>query len=129
MKTLNDYGSQPHITSAFLGWQNTITLVVVKTEIVNGLAKEISRNTTFRGVIQPLSERKLMLKPEGERAWKWLMIHCFSGRLNLEPKNDRIIFNGEPFKIMADNDYSLNGFIEYHLVKDYEKAKCNEQSC
>jgi len=127
-KTLSDYSLQPQICAAFQNWQSDITLVVVKQQIVDGLVKDIERQMTFKGVIQPLGAQKLMLKPEGERAWKWLQIHCFSGKLNLDP-NDRILYRDEYFKIMADNDYSLNNYVEYHLVKDYEKVKCNEQSC
>ena len=33
---------------------------------------------------------------------------------------DVIIYNGVTYKIMADNDYSLNGYREFHACEDYQ---------
>ena len=35
-------------------------------------------------------------------------------------KNDKVVFNNERYKVMSVKDYSLNGFVEYELVKDYQ---------
>jgi hypothetical protein len=98
-----------------------ITLVLITQEIIDGFATDFEKKVSFKGVIQPLSPRKLELKPEGQRAWKWLQIHCLAGALTLKP-GDKILFNGEKFKLMADNDYSLNNFSDYHVVKDYQNG-------
>ena len=34
--------------------------------------------------------------------------------------NDEIIYNNQNFRVEAVNDYSLNGYVEYHVVRDYE---------
>lgn len=120
MKTLDQYSGMPQIQSAFMGWTTSITLSIITQAVTNGFIVDSSTEVTFDGVIQPLSPQKIMLKPEGQRAWEWLQIHCFSGRLNLNI-NDRIIYNGTKYKIMASNDYSLDNYIEYHAIKDFDE--------
>jgi hypothetical protein len=75
----------------------------------------------FMGTWQPLSAEKIALKPEGERSWKWIQLHCRNGLKNLET-NDLVIRDGEKtrYKVMERLDYSLSGFIEYHLVEDFQ---------
>jgi len=122
-KTLAQSSGMPQINAAFSGWMNTISLVKI-TQVVGtgddaGLVEDVEQIITFQGVIQPLKPSLIQLKPEGQRSFEWLQIHCFSGSLNLVP-NDRIIWNDKKFKVMGQNDYSLDNFIEYHIIKDYE---------
>ena len=116
---LNKTSGMPRMGAAFAGWGKKITLIRLCQSVVNGLVEYCETPFTFIGTIQPLSPKMIQLKPEAQRAFEWLQIHCTSGPLNLNT-NDRIVYNGSRFKIMADNDYSLNGYIEYHLVKDYQ---------
>jgi hypothetical protein len=119
MKLINQISGMPQISTAFAGWMNNITIVRITQTIVNGFSEDAEEQITFKGTIQPLNPRSIALKPEGQRDWEWLQIHCFAGNLNLVP-NDRIIYNSIKYKIMASLDYSLNNYIEYHLVRDYE---------
>lgn len=119
LDTPSTISGMPQITSAFAGWTQTVSLSLVTQTIVAGLVTETLTAISFPGTIQPLSPKNLMLKPEGQRAWTWLQIHCFSGPYDLNT-GDQIVYRGEKFKIMARLDYSLNGFMEYHLVKDYQ---------
>lgn len=109
----------PRMTAAFAGWGKKITLMRRCQYIEFGLTKFRETPFTFVGTIQPLSPKNVELKPEAQRAFEWLQIHCTSGPLNLDT-NDRIVYNAGLYKIMAQNDYSLNGYIEYHAVKDYQ---------
>ena len=120
-KTISQSSGMPQMTVAFAGWQSKINLVRITQEIINGFPEDIEEKIFFQGVIQPLSARQLMLKPEGERSWTWLQIHCFAGNLNLVP-NDKIIYNNVRYKIMASKDYSLNNYIEYHATLDYQEV-------
>ncbi len=119
MKPLNHYSGMPQISSAFMGWMTNITLGLITQEIIDGLTVDTQTDITFKGVIQPLKPQEIALKPEGLRDWIWLQIHCFSGILNLEP-NDRIIYNGVKYKVMGIKDYSLDNYIEYHVIQDYQ---------
>ncbi|PHS61071.1 MAG: hypothetical protein COB09_19170 [Thalassobium sp.] len=100
------------------GWQNVITISVITQTLVDGLTVNSFVDTSFRGTIQPLKAEHVQLKPEGQRSWQWLQIHAVAGDLNLK-NDDRIIYRDIKYKVMANKDYSLNGFIEYEIVKDY----------
>lgn len=104
--------------AAFLNWFKRISVVKIVQSVVDGLVVETETAITFEGVIQPLSPEKIELKPEGQRSWVWLQIHCKAGSLNLND-NDKIVYNGNRLKVMGKLDYSLNGFVEYHAVQDY----------
>jgi hypothetical protein len=118
-RPLDEISNMPQMSAAFSGWMSKITLRIITQSVVDGLVEEDERSITFQGTIQPLSPQKTMLKPEGQRSWKWLQIHCLQGSLNLRT-NDRIVYNNEIFKVMDILDYSLNNYVEYHAVKDYQ---------
>ena len=105
--------------AAFAGWESTITLGIITQTIVDGFVTNTSGSISFQGTIQPLSPNKLYLKPEGERNFEWLQIHCLDRSVNLAPQ-DIITYNGRNYKIMAVNNYSLNNYVEYHAIQDYQ---------
>lgn len=109
----------PNMRNTLNGWEVPLNLVKVTQKIVDGEAKKSEEFIRFMGVWQPLRDEELQFKPEGQRSWEWIWIHAKSGTLNLQTQ-DKVIFNNKRYKIMNVKDYSLNGFIEYHLVRDYE---------
>lgn len=119
MKTINQMSGMPQMNAAFAGWMSRITIQKITQTVVDGLIEQTGEQITFQGTIQPLSARELYLKDEGQRSFTWLQIHCFAGSLNLIP-NDIIFYNDVKYKIMAVKDYSLNNYIEYHAVQDYQ---------
>jgi len=117
---LNELNYMPQINEAFVGWFSKITLGVLSQSIdSDGNAVETISNISFKGIIQPLQPEELELKPEGLRQWRWLQIHCYAGDLNLR-NDDKITFDGIRYKVMGIRDYSLNNYIEYHAIQDYE---------
>ena len=110
----------PNMRNTLSGWEVPLNLVKVTQKIVDGEAKKSEEFIRFMGVWQPLRDEELQFKPEGQRSWEWIWIHAKSGTLNLQTQ-DKVIFNNKRYKIMNVKDYSLNGFIEYHLVRDYEE--------
>lgn len=115
---LNDTSFMPQMGIAFSGWGSNICISKVVQYIHDGLVTESTNNIEFSGTVQPLSPKLLMLKPENLRAFEWLDIHCFSGRLDLDA-NDVIFYKDKKYKVMGVNDYSNNNFIEYHAIEDY----------
>lgn len=109
----------PNMRNTLNGWEVPLSLIRVKQSIVDGDAVKSEEFIRFLGVWQPLRDEELQFKPEGQRSWEWIWIHAKSGTLNLQTQ-DKVIFNNKRYKIMNVKDYSLNGFIEYHLVRDYE---------
>ena len=129
MKTLGTFGADrslsqingaPQISSAFMGWTSTLLLVRISQTIVDGLVDDSADQIPFQGVVQPLSPKQLVLKPEGERAWAWLQIHVQNSSPVKLDVNDRIMYNCRKYKVMAQSDWSANGYMEYHVVADYD---------
>lgn len=121
-RLLGDYSGKPQMRAAFSGWTLPIVLEVYRDKVVDdGLVKTTKTLVKFNGTIQPLSARQIALKPEGQRAWEWLMIHAMTSKRDLEP-NDRIQYNGVIYKVMGSTDYSNNNYIQYDVIKDYTQA-------
>lgn len=125
VKDLNSLSGMPQMSDTLTGWQVPLTLEQIFQEIVEGDKLETTKHISFQGVWQPLRDEELQFKPEGLRSWEWIWIHAKSGSLNLET-GDKVIFNQKRYKIMALKDYSLNGFIEYELVRDFEEEPIKE---
>ncbi len=117
--TIDQMSGMPQMRSAFKGWTKRINLVRITQQVVRGQVTDQEENFYFDGTIQPLDPEQIALKEEGQRSFEWLQIHITNGGQQLET-NDRIIYNGDPYKVMAVKDYQLNNYREYHLIKDYE---------
>lgn len=111
--------NMPNMAGTLSGWQAPLQLIRINQTMSEGDVQYSEQLITFQGVWQPLKDEQLQFKPEGQRSWSWFWIHAVAGTLNLDTA-DKIIFNGERYKVMDKKDYSLNGFVEYHVVKDYE---------
>jgi hypothetical protein len=72
----------------------------------------------FWGTWEPFTDRQLLLKPEGQRSWSWYMMIAEPGAV-LET-DDIAEWNGKPTRVMALKDWSLHGFMEYHLVQNWQ---------
>jgi hypothetical protein len=108
----------PQLSNALNGWESKISLIKITQTIVDHQAVNLETTVFFQGVVQPLSPKELVVKPISERSWEWLQIHT---KTNLAlSTNDRIKYNNKNYKVMLQNDYTPYGYIEYHLVKDYE---------
>ena len=110
----------PQMANTLNGWEVPISIIKITQSIVDGDVVKGEEQIDFMGVWQPLRDEELQSKPEGQRSWEWYWIHAKSGALNLQTQ-DKIKFQGKRFKVMAVKDYSLNGFVEYHIVRDYEE--------
>lgn len=119
MQNLGQISGAPQMTDTLDGWVQNITLQVRSQVVDDGLVSYTTRDYSFKGTIQPLSPRAIMLKPEYQRAFSWLQIHIYSNHVLLDV-NDEIIFSGKKYKVMGQYDYRLNGFMEYHACYEYQ---------
>lgn len=117
---INQMSGMPQMGLAFTNWFNDISLVKITTTIDDYEAVNSEEVITFKGVIQPLQPEALKLKPEEQRSWNWLQIHCLPDVIL--KTGDKILYNDVRFKVMAYKNYKLNNYIEYHLVEDYTDA-------
>ena len=113
--------NMPDVSDGLGDWQERICLLLRTEQVVDGLVVNSDRKLVFYGCWQPLSPRALSLKPEGQQSWTWIQLHCQARSTNLMT-NDRVVYNGDLYKVMALIDYSLNGYVEYHLVRDYQNG-------
>lgn len=116
---INMQSGMPKMAAAFAGWTSALTLIKRTQVVTDGLVGYSDQTITFQGTVQPLSPKQIALKPEGERAWTWLQIHCVNGGLKLNV-TDEIIFNGAEYKVMARLDYTQSNYMEYHCVREYQ---------
>ena len=110
----------PNMRNTLTGWEVPLSLIKVTQSMSEGDVVKTEQKIDFMGVWQPLRDEELQFKPENQRSWSWYWIHAKAGTLNLQTQ-DKIIFLDKRFKVMAVKDYSLNGFIEYQIVRDYEE--------
>ncbi len=110
----------PQVDDALIDWMQDIILIRIS-QTVNSNRDVVVTETPikFQGTIQPLMPKKLIIKPNGNRFWSWLQIHTPFELGKFIDDNDLISYKGQKFKVMLQNDYSLNGYFEYHLVEAY----------
>ena len=113
-------GTVPNMVQALTNWFQSIVFGVVFKEIQNFQVVETVVNIQFLGVIQPLKTEDLMIKPEGQRSWKWYWVHSNTA-LNL--KNDDVFnYLNKQYRVMGKKDYSIYGYYEYEIIEDYTGA-------
>ena len=120
-KNLKAISGMPNMAMTLTGWESPLTLVRVYQDIDEGDLITREEKIDFQGCWQPLRDEQLQFLPENQRSWSWYWIHAKSGTLNLNTA-DKIIFEGSRYKVMAIKDYSLNGFVEYQIIKDFENT-------
>lgn len=123
MKTLN-FSGMPQMNTTLFGWEQALELVKVVQSVTEGDLSTQYINVQFKGVVQPLRDEQLSLLPEGQRSWEWIWIHAVASSLNLETA-DKVIFQNKTYKVTSKKDYSLNGYVEYQLVRDYTDSQEN----
>lgn len=117
-------GQFPQMGEVLDGWEFPLTLIKIKQNIVEGDVVTQEEKIDFLGVWQPLRDEQLQFKEEGLRSWSWYWIHAKTGTLNLQT-GDKIIFQSKRFKVMNVKDYSLNGYIEYQIIEDFQDINEN----
>ena len=110
----------PNMASTLNGWEVPLSFIKITQSIVDGDVVKTETPINFMGVWQPLRDEELQFKPENQRSWSWYWIHAKSGTIELQTQ-DKFLFKDKRYKVMAVKDYSLNGFVEYHVIRDYEE--------
>ena len=110
-------GTTPDVSGALQDYYQAMTFSPLVKTVAGFQVVETPNPIHFRGMIQPLTERQLFLKPEGQRAWTWFLLYSDPTlTLNVD---DVMLWNGIQTRVMARKDYNLYGYMEYHLVQDW----------
>lgn len=110
-------GTLPNVSRALLNWFQPLNFVTIVKTVVNFAVVETLTTVNFLGVRQPFTPQMLLMKPEGERQWKWETIHALPG-LILSP-DDIITFLGVNYRVMQKLDWKEYGYVQYDIVQDY----------
>ncbi len=113
-------GTVPDVSGAMTDWFQPMVFETVSKTVDAFQVIEDGTEISFRGVIQPFSNRDLLLKPIGQRAWTWLWLHA-EPQLTLEV-DEVVKYLGVQTRIMARRDYTIYGYVEYHMVQDWTGA-------
>lgn len=109
--------SLPSMRGTILGWFQPLTLGIVRTMIESAEVIEQVREITTSGVVQPLSLQQLSLKSEGERKWRWFLLHTVP-ETKLEV-GGKIVYRGRPYRVMGAYNWDDYGYRSFELVEDY----------
>lgn len=110
-------GTVPDVSGAMKDWFQPMTFELVTKTTEGFQVVETGDPINFMGIIQPLRERDLMIKPEGQRAWTWLLLHA-DPVLSLQV-DEVVLYLGVQTRVMARKDYTIYGYVEYQLVQDW----------
>lgn len=116
---LNQLSGMPQMQAAFTGWMLPLTFKKVAQVVqASGFVEDVETSVSVRGVWQPMSAEDIQLKPEGQRSWAWYMLHV-QGNQEVFATNDRLEFQGQPYKVMGVKNYTLNNYVQYDIIGDY----------
>ena len=87
---------------------------------MDGYTQEIPVFHHTKAVKVPLKPQELLVKPEGERHWKWYDIFTIPNFI--AHVDDVILFGVGRYRIMEREDYREYGFIRYGIIEDYNNA-------
>ena len=109
----------PQMANTLTGWEIPLTFIKIVQGTNDGDLTITEKPIKFMGVWQPLRMENLLSKPEGQRSWSWYWVHAKSGTIDLQTA-DKFLYANKRYKVMSVKDYSLNGFIEYEVIEDFE---------
>ena len=107
----------PQMQSTIFGFEETIQFQIVVKTVVDGDVAESSKVKPvlwFEGSLQPMKSSALLIKPEGERKFKWWVLFT-----DLELAKDDVIKDedGRIYRVMGTGDWSQAGFGQYELIE------------
>jgi len=115
-----DTGTVPSVGGAMRDWFQPMVFVLVTKQTIDFQEVELGTPICFWGVVQPLTDRELFIRPEGERAWSWLQLHA-DPVLTLKV-DDCVIYLNVQYRVVGRRNYKNYGYVEYSLVQDYDNA-------
>lgn len=107
----------PFVGSVIFGFEETLRFQIVKKTVVDHDLQESSKVPVplyFEGNLQPLHPKELLVKPEGQRKWKWYTLFT---DMRLEVDTVLIAEDGIKYRVMASSDWGPVGYTSYQLIE------------
>lgn len=115
LDSVGDTNGLPNVSAAVVKWFKPLSFVLITKENIVGHVSESGVEVNTLGVWQPLNARQVSYKPEGQRDWDWIQMHCLP---DVVLKMDDVVVRNRSYRVNAIKDYRQYGYIEYHLVED-----------
>jgi hypothetical protein len=107
--------SFPDVSDAFWGLTEPTRFQVATRVPVDYEASEtLAPPVTFDGILQPETTQKLLVKPEGERRWKWFRLYTTQ---ELALGDAVTAYDGKTYQVMSKDDWSQGGHFAYELTE------------
>lgn len=104
------------MSEAFWDLADEIQFCVIGKTADNFQAVEkVKQINYFDGVMLPLPDRVLEMKPEGQRSWRWQELYTDAG---LKPDWVIVDTEGNQYRVMAIADWSKGGYQKYHIAQE-----------
>lgn len=110
-------GTLPFMGEVLLDWFQPLTIDLLTKTVVNSKVVETATSIDFQGVWQPLDKKRIEMKPSGQWAWSWFLLHT-DPSVSLAV-DDVVIFQSVQYRVQASSDYSKYGYLEYELTQDW----------
>jgi hypothetical protein len=110
-------GTVPDVSGALRDLFQPMTFNQVTKTVSAFQVVETGDPINFQGVAMPFTDRQLMLRPEGERAWTFFEL--FADPVLTLDVDSVVIWKGKQTRIMSRKDYSLYGYVHYTLCQDW----------
>lgn len=109
--------SMPNLLRTIQHFGETLRFTIVKKTVQDGDLIETSKVKVplyFDGTLQPVPPQKLLVKPEGERKWKWWVMYS-----DLKLDVDWIIEDSSQisYRVMSITDWHRAGYYQYELTE------------
>ena len=112
----------PDVSEVMNGWEVSMTANYVTQAVVDGAVVDTEVNKPIKGIMQPLKPEEILLKDEGQRSFDWYQVHVRDDVYGELFTTQILIINSVPYKIKAKKDWVLNGYREYHVIRDFESV-------
>ena len=114
--------SLPDLSDVMTQWEVPMTANYVTQTVVDGVVTDTEVSKAIKGIMQPLKAEEIMLKDEGQRSFDWYLVQVREGTYGELFTTQILIINSIPYKIKAKKDWVLNGYREYHAIRDFESV-------
>ena len=113
----------PDVSEVMNGWEVSMTANYVTQAVVDGAVVDTEVNKPIKGIMQPLKPEEILLKDEGQRSFDWYQVHVRDDVYGELFTTQILIINSVPYKIKAKKDWTLDGYREYHVIRDFESVE------
>ena len=113
----------PDVSEVMNGWEVSMTANYVTQAVVDGAVVDTPVVKNIKGISQPLKAEEVALKDEGQRSWNWVLVQIREDIYGELFTTQILIINSIPHKIMAKKDWTLDGYREYHVIRDFESVE------